>query len=166
MADFGELVEHYTNTAVIQIQRIEVSKKQSVKHLCNVTIAPLIRSENSRRADFTSKQTMQVDESDMANLAIGIMGLKPKIAIQGTTIGDSSKVLYVNVNQDQTTNIVISTLTNCSGTNAKLSQSICFKNSERYPFLRLVVTQLTKNSTQYEQTVADTLNLLKASVLR
>ena len=33
MADFGELVEHYTNTAVIQIQRIEVNKKQSVKHV-------------------------------------------------------------------------------------------------------------------------------------
>lgn len=166
MADFGELVEHYTNTAVIQIQRIEVNKKQSVKHLCNVTVAPLIRTTDSRKADFTSKQTMQVDESDMANLAIGIMGLKTNIAIQGTTKGDSSKILYVNANQDQTTNIVISTLTNGGGTNARFSQSICFKNSERYPFLRLVVTQLTKNSTQYEQTVADTLNLLKASVMR
>ncbi|WP_390241034.1 hypothetical protein [Vibrio sp. R78045] len=167
MSDFGEIVECYTKTAVIQLQRIPKAAKNVVTQNVNVTIAPLMRQGGSlRTADYSQKLTIQLVESDLANFAIALMGLRSSTEIKGSDVGNYSKVLYVNVNEDQTTNIIISFYSKGNTTNSNVSQSITFKNSERYPLLRLVVTQLTKNSTQYEQTVADTLNLLKASVLR
>ncbi len=167
MSEFGEIAEHYTNTAVLQLQRIDAKRKSGGAHQLNVTIAPLqTGSENKRRADFSQKLTMQLTESDMANFAIGLMGLRPNTRIKSSQVGEEAKVVYVNVNDNQTTSVIISVMTRGNTTNTQLQQSICFENSERYPLLRLVVTQLARNSTQYEQSVADTLNLLKASVLR
>ncbi len=166
MSEFGEIAEHYTNTAVIQLQRIESTRKSGGKYVINVTIAPMQKSPSGIKADFTRKLTMQLSESDMANFAIGLMGLRPNTKITSSRVGEEAKVMYINANPDHTTNILISTMTRGTSTNSQHKQSICFQNTERYPLLRVVVTQLTRNSTQYEQTVADTLNLLKASVMR
>lgn len=157
---FGELIELYTNTAVIQAQRIPVIKRDKQVHLVNITIAPLI----DRVANFDDKISLQLGESAMAYVCAGLMGLKEKIRVDGTRSPNAaeSKVLYLNNNMDETTNITLSSL---SGTN-KNTQSITFKHQERYPLLRIIASQLTKNSVGYEQTIADTLNLIRGSYMR
>ena len=71
-----------------------------------------------------------------------------------------NKVAYININPDETMNINMS-----SDGEKKQSLSIVFNQEHRYKLLRLAVTQLAKNSIGYEQSVGDTLNLLKASVI-
>lgn len=161
--EFGELIELYTNTAVIQAQRVPVHIKRHNRlwHLLNVTIAPVVTNGGARGPDFSNKLTMQLNESNMSLLAAGLMGLRRNVSIEGTRSPNSAdaKVMYLNNNDDETTNIIL------SSTNGqyKSKQSITFQQQERYPLLRMTASQLTKNSQGFEQTVADTLNIIKAS---
>ncbi|ACH64727.1 hypothetical protein ACTFQF_00555 [Aliivibrio fischeri] len=170
MSVFGELVELYTQAAVLQLQRVPVTKGEVTVHNLQVTIAPLIAFNNqgSRKADFEQKVVMQLTESGIANLAIGLLGFKNAIAIEGSRHGENAKVLYLNVNENGTTNINISCSLKGQGasTNSRKTQSITFKNAERYPLVRIAVSQLAKNNTDHEQSYADTLNLLKACIMR
>jgi len=130
MSEFSEIAEHYTNTALLQLQRIDAKRKSRGGHQLDVTIAPLqTGSGNKRSADFTQKLTMQLTESDMANFAIGLMGLRPNTRIKSSQVGDEAKVVYVNVNDNQTTSVIISMMTRGNTINAQLQQSICFENS-------------------------------------
>ncbi|ENI4487384.1 hypothetical protein ABXZ88_003256 [Vibrio fluvialis] len=158
---FGELIELYTNTAVIQAQRIPVMKKDRQLHLVNITIAPLV----DRVANFDQKITLQLGESAMAYVAAGLMGLKKNLKVDGTRAPNATeaKVLYLNNNDDETTNISLSSL---KGQQQKMTRSITFKYQERYPLLRIIASQLTKNSVGYEQTIADTLNLIRGSYMK
>ncbi|MEI8659325.1 hypothetical protein [Vibrio sp. Hal054] len=164
--EFGELIELYTNTAVIQAQRVPVMKQKRRWELINITVAPLIEnsSEGTRYPDFSAKIAMQLDESAMAAVCAGLMGLKGNIRVDGTRAPTSTeaKVLYLNNNPDSTTNINMA----ADNGRAKRTQSITFSYQDRYPLLRLIASQLAKNSLGYEQTIADTLNLIKASYLR
>lgn len=164
---YGEIIEVYSQTAVLQLQRVVVNLHSGQLHTCNITIAPL--SGASPKPDFALKQTMQFSEDNLATFCLGIMGLVTGQPIKGSTRSDSAKVCYVNTNSDGTINVVLSQQsrrTEQSQTNSKASQSIVFNNGSRFKILRLAATQLAQNSSDYELTMADTLNLLKASALR
>ncbi|MBF4437564.1 hypothetical protein ERJ77_24375, partial [Vibrio anguillarum] len=72
---FGEIVELYTATAVMQFQRIPVMKKNKKIECLNVTLAPLMDSgRGNKTANFDKKMVIQLKESGMANLAAALMG--------------------------------------------------------------------------------------------
>ncbi|AZS26509.1 hypothetical protein DYL72_15565 [Vibrio anguillarum] len=149
----------------MQFQRIPVMKKNKKIECLNVTLAPLMDSgRGNKTANFDKKMVIQLKESGMANLAAALMGFKRNISIHssGSPENPSKKVMYVNLNDDDTTNIIIAE----SANNERKNLSISFKNTERYPLLRLTASQLTLNSTGYNQTITDTLTLIKASVMR
>ncbi|RYU64277.1 hypothetical protein [Aliivibrio finisterrensis] len=168
MSTFGEITELYTKTAVLQLQRVPITKGDVVTHNLQVTIAPLLSYENnnSKKADFSQKVVMQLSEAGISNLAIGLLGFKKAVSIEGSRHGDSAKVLYLNVNENATTNINISSSSKGQGSNSRQTQSITFQNTERYPLVRITVSQLAKNNLDHEQSYADTLNLLKACIMR
>ncbi|EHD1698846.1 hypothetical protein M2G93_17145 [Vibrio vulnificus] len=156
--EYGEVVEVYTTKAVLQLQR-EVKVRNGTKklHTIRVTIAPIFQG----RAHFNDKISMQLEESHLATFCQSMMGLLKNIRIDGAKIaGEKAKVLFININPDETVNLNMS-----DSESGNLGKSIIFSPDHRYVLLRLAASQLTLNSQGYEQTIADTLNLLKASVI-
>ncbi|WP_281188404.1 hypothetical protein AAIA71_28555 (plasmid) [Vibrio harveyi] len=155
--EFGEVVEVYTAKAVLQLQRATRARKIGCLHTIKVTIAPI---ENNG-ANFQKKLVMQLEENQLSTFCQAMMGLLRNVRIDGAKIqGEKAKVAYININNDDTVNINIS-----DSESNRFNQSIVFSPDYRYQLLRLAASQLTKNSKGYEQTIADTLNLLKASVI-
>lgn len=155
--DFGEVVEVYTPRSVLQVQRM--TKQQKAKNLVTikVTVAPVLEGMPS----FSEKHEMLLQEHQLAQFCIAMMGLKLNTEIKGVSKENLSKSLYVNINQDNTVNIISTHKIN----GAIQKHSITFKPEYRYQLLRLAVSQLTLNSSGYEQSVGDTLNILKASTM-
>lgn len=160
---FGEVVEVYTTTALLQLQRQVVQRKQKPLHTVDLTLAPILNGN----IDFTKKLVVRFEEQHLATFCQCLMGLRRKCRFDGKRVkGEAAKVVYVNVNDDDTININACDSDNQRhGDSNRFNQYIVFKPEYRYQLLALAASQLTKNSQGYEQTVGDTLNLLKASAM-
>ncbi|MDN3661169.1 hypothetical protein [Vibrio agarivorans] len=155
--EYGEVVQVFSHNAQLQLQRHVVQRKSEVLHTVRITLAPRQHSQT----DFSKKIIMDLEEHQLSTLCLSLMGLIKNNKIDGVKgEGRNNKIAYININPDETININIS-----NDTGKRQSLSIVFGQEHRYKLLRLAVTQLTKNSVGYKQTVGDTLNILKASVI-
>ena len=147
----------FAHNAELQLQRHVVERKNLVLHTVRMTLAPRV----NMKTNFSVKMIMDLEEHQLSGLCLSLMGLIQHNCIDGVKgVGLNNKVAYININPDETMNINMS-----SDGEKKQSLSIVFNQEHRYKLLRLAVTQLAKNSIGYEQSVGDTLNLLKASVI-
>lgn len=152
---FGEVVEVYSGSAVIQMQRIEVTLGSGLGHYVNVTIAPKIDG----KVNFEQKQVIQLRENSMVNFAMVLMAVKSKSKVIGSKSNNlTSKSMYINANENDTTNIIIYVKSPLSTQKA----SIVFYDTERYVLLRVLLTQLAKNSLGYPQSVNDVIAIIKS----
>lgn len=160
---FGEIAEVYTQKALLQLQRMVVKRANKPLHTVMMTIAPKVNG----KVDFSSKKVINLEEEHLAELCQALMGLKHRVQINGNRKdGGFAKALYINLNQDETVNVIFSMYSQNSESMGKDSLGITFSPAHRYKLLTIAVSQLTLNSVGYKQTMSETLSLLKASAFK
>ncbi len=156
---FGEVVEVYTQDAVLQFQRITIKRKNKPLHTINVTLSKLING----KPNYSNKKEMRLEEHGLSVLCQALMGLKHNVTIKGNTEnGKYAEAMFININTNETVNMILSSQ-NHSRQGLEKSYSVTFYPEYRYKLLAITASQLTLNSQGYKQTISETLSLLKAA---
>ncbi|MGD8116896.1 hypothetical protein [Vibrio sp. TRT 29B02] len=156
---FGEVVEVYTQDAVLQLQRITINRKNKPLHTVIVTLSKLLDG----KPNYSNKKEMRLEEHGLTALCQALMGLKHKASIKGNTEnGKYAEAMFININTNETMNIILSS-ENHSRRGLEKSYSVTFYPEYRYKLLAIAVSQLTLNSQGYKQSVSETLSILKAA---
>ncbi|CCO48433.1 conserved hypothetical protein [Vibrio nigripulchritudo SOn1] len=156
---FGEVVEVYTQDALLQLQRITINRQNKPLFTVNVTLSML----EDGRPVFESKKEMRLEEHGLSTLCQALMGLKHQSVIKGNhNKGKYAEAMFININPNETVNIIL-TSSNHERQGLEKSYSVTFYPDFRYKLLALAVSQLTLNSKGYSQTISETLSLLKAA---
>lgn len=163
--NFGEVVEVYTQKAILQLQRITLRRNNKPLHTVSMTIAPM----NNGSVNYSLKKVINLEEDQLSEMCQALMGLKHKVTMNGKRKGqDLAKVVYINLNPDETVNVIFSMFAQDESHRSKRNDSlgITFSPSHRYKLLTVAASQLTLNSEGYKQTISETLSLLKASAFK